>query len=206
MKINEIFYSLQGEGQWIGQPNIFIRTTGCNLRCSFCDTKYAYENGAEKTIDQIIKEIKKFDCKKICITGGEPLVQKEIIELLEKTKKYDIIIETNGSKKIDDLLKFQNLIISMDVKCPSSKMNEHMIFSNLKKLRKKDQIKFIINDKKDYNYAKKNINKYKPICKKILQPVYKRNINLADWILKDNLDVIYGIQLHKVIWGEQRGK
>ncbi len=208
MKINEIFYSIQGEGKWTGFPNIFIRTTGCNLRCSYCDTKYAYKKGTEKTIEEITNEIKKYNCKKICITGGEPLQQKDIIELINQliNCKYSIIVETNGSLKIDSLINKKKLIISLDIKTPSSKMHKKMFLQNINILRKKDQIKFIIENKKDYNYAKKIIQKFKPKCDVFFQPVWSTNPKkLAKWILNDNLELKYGLQIHKIIWGDKKG-
>ncbi len=208
MKINEIFHSIQGEGKWTGFPNIFIRTTGCNLRCPYCDTKYAYEQGIEKTIPEITNEIKKYKCKKICITGGEPLLQKDITKLIDYLieLKYNIIIETNGSLKIDSLKDKKNLIISLDIKTPSSEMHEKMFLQNIDILAKKDQIKFIIKNKEDYNYAKKIIEKYKPKCDVFFQPVYKTNPEeLAKWILEDNLKVKIGLQIHKIIWGNKKG-
>ena len=208
MKINEIFYSIQGEGKWTGLPNIFIRTTGCNLRCSYCDTKYAYDDGAEKTIEEIMKEVKKYNFKKICITGGEPLIQKKIIKLIDKLvkDKYKICLETNGSIDITSLTSKKNLMISLDIKCPSSKMHKKMILENIKKLKQKDQLKLIIKNKKDYEYAKKIINKYKPVCTVFFQSVWGTNPkHLADWIIKDDLDVKLGLQIHKIIWGNKRG-
>ena len=207
MKINEIFYSIQGEGKWTGLPNVFIRTTGCNLRCLYCDTKYAYEEGIEKTIEETISEVEKYNCKKICITGGEPLIQKEILKLIDELikKNYKISLETNGSIDITPLTNKANLIISLDIKCPSSKMHEKMIFENIKKLKQKDQLKLIIKNKNDYEYAKKIINKYKPACTTFFQPVWGTNPKLlADWIIKDGLNVKLGLQIHKIIWGNKR--
>ena len=202
MKTCEIFYSMQGEGKWMGLPNIFIRTTGCNLRCSYCDTKYAYSQGIEKTIKEILSEITKYSCKHICITGGEPLLQKK--EILEITnilleKNYKILIETNGSIGISDFKNKKNLIISMDIKCPSSQMHEKMLFTNISLLEKKDQIKLILKNKKDYEYAKKIIHTYKPKCDIYFQPVWNKKIDLAKWMLKDNLNVKLGVQLHKIL-------
>jgi len=208
MKINEIFYSIQGEGKWTGFPNIFIRTTGCNLRCSYCDTKYAYKQGKEKTIQEITKEIKKYYCTKICITGGEPLIQEDIIELIKHllNLKYSVIVETNGSLKIDFLKNKKNLIISLDIKTPSSKMHEKMFLQNINMLTKKDQIKFIIKNKKDYEYARIIIQKFKPKCDVFFQPVWKTNSEkLAKWILEDYLKVKLGLQIHKIIWGDKKG-
>jgi 7-carboxy-7-deazaguanine synthase len=208
MKINEIFYSIQGEGKWTGLPNIFIRATGCNLRCSYCDTKYAREEGSEKNIKEIMKEVKKYKCKNICITGGEPLTQKETIKLIDELikNKFKISLETNGSIDIKILTNKANLMISLDIKCPSSKMHKKMIFENIKKLKQKDQLKLIIKNKNDYEYAKKIISKYKPACTVFFQPVWGTNPkHLADWIIKDDLDVKLGLQLHKIIWGNKRG-
>ena len=209
MKINEIFYSIQGEGKWTGLPNIFIRTTGCNLRCSYCDTKYAYDEGSEKNIKDILKEIKKFPCNNICITGGEPLLQSDILKFLEVLikKKYSICLETNGSISIEAVTKFPTLLISLDIKCPSSNMNEKMEFKNIELLRPNDQIKVIIKNEVDYNYAKDIITNYKPDCSIFFQPVWGTSPNsLAKWILKDGLKVRLGLQLHKIIWGEKRGR
>ena len=208
MKINEIFYSIQGEGKWTGLPNIFIRTTGCNLRCTYCDTKYAYEKGIEKSIQDIEKEIRKYECKKICITGGEPLLQKETMDLVALLLKegYLISIETNGSIDIKPLIKKEKILISMDVKCPSSKMHEKMLLENIEHLEEKDQIKFIIADKNDYKYANEIIGKYKPKCDVFFQPVWNSSYEtLSKWIINDNLNVKLGIQLHKIIWGDKKG-
>jgi 7-carboxy-7-deazaguanine synthase len=209
MNINEIFYSIQGEGKWTGLPNVFIRTSGCNLRCNFCDTKYAYFDGENISIEEILQKIKKYPCKKVCITGGEPLLQEEISKLIESLQKddYCITIETNGSKPLKEFVNRKNLMISMDIKCPSSDMHEKMNFGNLSILTKKDQLKFVIKDEKDYKYAKKIIEKYNPICPIFFQPVWGTNPkNIADWIKKDGLDVHIGLQLHKIIWGDKKGK
>ena len=209
MKINEIFYSLQGEGKWTGLPNIFIRTSGCNLRCSFCDTKYAYDDGIEMSINEILNQIRKFPCKYICITGGEPLLQNETLELIDVLLKrdYDICLETNGSINIEKLSNKKSLLISLDIKCPSSNMHEKADLKNLLLLRKDDQLKFVIKDKEDYNYAKKIVNEYNPICTVFFQPVWGTNpMDLADWITSDGLNVKLGLQIHKVIWGDERKK
>jgi len=209
MKINEIFYSIQGEGKEAGLPTIFIRTTGCNLRCLFCDTKYAYENGEELATNQIVEKIKKYKCKNICITGGEPLIQKDLMALVDNLlkKDYNILIETNGSISLKQITNKKNLSISCDVKCPSSRMHEKNCFGNIKILDKKDQLKFVISNKKDYDYAKKIIQKHSPRCMVFFQPNWKKDPKkLADWILTDNLDVKLSLQIHKIIWGDVRGR
>jgi 7-carboxy-7-deazaguanine synthase len=207
MKINEIFYSIQGEGKWTGIKNIFIRTTGCNLRCSFCDTTYAYTDGVDMTIEEIVNNISNYPCKYICITGGEPLFQNETLKLVEYLlrEKYKVSIETNGSIKINQYIDKNSLMISLDIKCPSSKMHEKMCLDNLSMLRKNDQLKFIIRDKKDYNYAKEIFQKYKPVCPIYFQPVWGANAtHLANWIIEDKLDVRLSLQIHKILWGNRR--
>ena len=207
MKINEIFYSIQGEGAWTGLPNILIRTTGCNLRCSFCDTKYAYNKGREMTLNEIIKKIKQYPCKYVCITGGEPLLQKDIIYLIDELLKkgYKISIETNGSLSIEKLVDKKSLMISLDIKCPSSNMYENNYLENINFLKKGDQIKFVIKNKKDYEYAKGILEKYKPLCTVFFQPVWGKNPKiLTKWIINDGLNVKLGLQIHKIIWGEKR--
>lgn len=207
MKINEIFYSFQGEGKWAGLPNIFIRTTGCNLRCTFCDTKYAYEDGTEMSINEILNQIGKYNCNYICLTGGEPLIQENILDFIKilLEKKYSIIIETNGSISIDNLIDYKSLIISLDIKCPSSNMNKNCKFKNINLLRNYDQIKFVIKNKEDYMYAKKILKEYKPTCDVFFQPVWGENPKkLAEWIINERLNVKLGLQLHKIIWGLKR--
>lgn len=207
MKINEIFYSVQGEGKQSGTPTVFIRVSGCNLRCTYCDTQYAYYEGTEMSINNIINEIRKFRCNNICITGGEPLLQCDIKNLILKliNKKYKLSIETNGSIDISPILKI-NLLISLDIKCPSSKMHEKMKLENLNLLQKKDQLKFIIKNNQDYEYAKKIVETIKPNLEVFFQPVWGINPRIiAEWILKDDLNVKLGLQIHKIIWGEKRG-
>lgn len=208
MKINEIFYSIQGEGKWMGLPNIFIRTTGCNLRCSFCDTTYAYETGEEMNIEEIINRIRKHPCNYVCITGGEPLLQEAIVQLIDVLleKKYVICLETNGSIDIENLVGKKSLLISLDIKCPSSTMHEKMNFNNVSLLTCNDQLKFIIQNREDYEYAKKIIKKYKPQSAIFFQPVWGINLKeLSSWVLNDGLDVRIGLQLHKIIWGDRKG-
>ena len=207
--INEIFYSIQGEGRWMGLPMIFIRTTGCNLRCKYCDTTYAYEQGEEITIPDILEKISPYHCTNICVTGGEPLLQKNIRSLLKTLSEHDynIYLETNGSKSITPYLDIDRLMISMDIKCPSSTMHEQMDTSNLNQLRSVDQLKFVISSRKDYTYSKKILAQYTQQCPIYFQPVYGFSIKmLASWIINDHLPVHLGIQLHKYIWGENTKK
>ena len=192
----------------MGIPSIFLRTTGCNLRCSFCDTSYAYEEGTEMTIQEIIKKIKIYPSKHMCVTGGEPLLQKDLPKLINilLQKKYNICLETNGSISVKKLSGKNSLMISLDIKCPSSGMHDQMHLKNISYLSKKDQLKFIMKNKKDFDYAKKIMKKYKPSCTVFFQPVWGTNPEkLASWILKDTLNVRLGLQLHKIVWGTKKG-
>ena len=211
MKISEIFYSIEGEGIEIGRPEIFIRLAGCNLRCVWCDTKYAWENGKKMSIEEIIKEVKKYACKRISITGGEPLLQKEeLLELIKKLKDdgYWIQINTNGTIFDEEIFRSVDLI-SMDCKCPSSGMKSDL--QVLKRTRElfgfKSQFKFVISDERDYDYAKKIISLLDS-SNVVFQPEWgKRRFTkeLIKLVKKDGLDVRIIIQQHKVIWGNRRG-
>jgi len=211
MKLIEIFYSIEGEGIEIGRPEIFIRLAGCNLRCVWCDTKYAWENGKKMSIEEIIKEVKKYACKRISITGGEPLLQKEeLLELIKKLKDngYWIQINTNGTIFDEEIFRSVDLI-SMDCKCPSSGMKSDL--QVLKRTRElfgfKSQFKFVISDERDYDYAKKIISLLDS-SNVVFQPEWgKRRFTkeLIKLVKKDGLDVKIIIQQHKVIWGNRRG-
>jgi 7-carboxy-7-deazaguanine synthase len=206
-QINEIFYSIQGEGTRAGLPCIFVRFQGCNLRCSWCDTVYAQEIGSEikMTYQEIIKKVEKYKCKFIEFTGGEPLLQKDINHLIDHflQKKYSVAIETNGSVDISSLTK--EIIKIMDIKCPSSGMHNKFLFSNLNCLTDRDEIKFVIADRNDYDWAKEIItNKIidRVNSEILLSPAYSliEPQKLVEWILSDILPVRFQLQLHKYIW------
>ncbi len=204
LRVNEIFKSIQGESSYAGIPCVFVRLTGCNLRCSYCDTTYAYDEGAEMSVDEILNSIKGHGCKNVCITGGEPLLQNNVTKLINLLKKtrYKIFVETGGSINIDKLPKAVTRI--MDIKCPDSGMDKEMDWENIERLKHKDEAKFIISSKKDYEWAKRITRKYKLIDRaQILFGVAHGRMKpktLAGWILKDNLDVRFQLQLHKYIW------
>lgn len=212
LKVNEIFYSIQGESSYAGLPCVFVRLTGCNLRCSYCDTSYAYEEGKDLEIGEIIDRVTSYRCRLVEITGGEPLIQKEtphlIYQLVEKG--FEVLLETNGS--LDISLVNERCIKIVDIKCPSSGQDKKNDLENLKSLSVKDEIKFVIGSREDYLYAqnimsliKKSNLKIKP---PLLSPLYSRMDPklLAEWIVADHLDVRLQIQLHKIIWGtEARG-
>lgn len=211
MNIIETFLSIQGEGVHAGLPTYFVRLAGCNLRCSYCDTKYSYGQGNKKTIAQIISTIKKQPFKLVCITGGEPFLQDETKKLIAQLAKleYQVDIETNGSVPINQIENSPNILFSLDIKCPSSGMTKSMHYENLKLLQKKDQVKFIISDKLDYKFSKDIIKKFS-LTKKtnvIFTPTGGTEADhLVRWILKDKLEVRVGLQLHKFIWKSERAE
>ena len=206
MIVNEIFLSIQGEGKEIGLPTVFVRLTGCNLRCSWCDTKYAFTEGKEMKIQDIMEEVERYGIKRVCLTGGEPLLQEGSRILMKELldKGYHIVLETNGSLPIDAV--DERVLISMDWKTPSSREQDKMLESNLKYLKKKDQLKFVIADEGDYRYALHIIESHELGTEIIFQPLGGMNLRwLAERIIEDRVDVRVLPQLHKVIWGDERG-
>tara|TARA_Y100001970_G_C14215701_1_gene849520 strand:+ start:643 stop:1284 length:642 start_codon:yes stop_codon:yes gene_type:complete len=207
LKINEIFYSIQGESSYTGLPCIFIRLTYCNLRCSYCDTEYAFYDGKDMTIGNILSEIKKYPTNLVMVTGGEPLIQDYCINLIKEliNKKYSVMLETSGSLKLDKVPK--KVIKIVDFKCPSSNMKHKNDWTILSNINKNDEIKFVIGNKEDYDWSKKMIQKYKlkELCSILFSPVYNKiDIkDLAKWILRDGINVRLQSQLHKHIWGAE---
>ncbi len=204
LKINEIYYSIQGESSYSGLPCIFIRLTYCNLRCTYCDSEYTFYDGNNMSINDILETIKQYSCKLVEVTGGEPLVQKECITLLKKLVDldYEVLLETSGSLTIKDVPK--QVINIIDFKCPSSGMKKKNHWDNINYLKPNDEVKFIIADREDYEWAKIKIRQYN-INKKskiLMSPSYNKieEKEIAEWILKDNLNVKFQIQLHKIIW------
>ncbi len=210
LKINEIYYSIQGESSYTGLPCIFIRLTYCNLRCTYCDSEYTFHDGEDMTVNEIITKIKQYKCNLVEVTGGEPLFQKGCIELLQKLidSKYNVLLETSGSLSIENVPK--KVINIIDFKCPSSNMKKKNYWENLKFIEQKDEIKFVIGNKEDYEWAKRKINQYNLTskCMVLMSPIYKEiePKTIIEWILNDNLDIKFQIQLHKNIWeNETRG-
>ena len=213
LQVTEIFKSIQGESSLSGTPCVFIRLTGCNLRCRYCDTVYAYEGGDWLSIDDILSKVDDYKCDLVEITGGEPLLQNGVyllISALLKTGKY-ILIETNGSIDIGRVqefkgLRIQRLKIIMDIKCPDSGMSERMNWRNLDKLYNNDEVKFVISSRGDYDWSKEIIkkNSLADRCHILMSPVYDNLTaeELSEWILNDNLNVRLNLQIHKYIWGE----
>ena len=189
----------------MGVPTCFIRTVGCNLSCEWCDTKYSYEGGEEMSIDMIVSLVG--DAKNICITGGEPLLNPEMPELLKILieKNTYIVVETNGSIDISVIPVSERIIVSMDIKCPSSGMMDKMMFANIPLLEEKDQLKFIIGDMGDLEYASRIMDLYPTKANIIFTPVGGMNLKpLAEGVLRRNINARVLPQLHKIIWGNQR--
>ncbi|MFA3783731.1 7-carboxy-7-deazaguanine synthase QueE [Melioribacteraceae bacterium 4301-Me] len=204
LKVNEIFFSVQGESSLAGLPCVFVRLTYCNLRCSYCDTEYAFYEGVDMSIDSIIEKVKEYNCKLVEVTGGEPLFQKESLKLMEKLcdNSFLVMLETGGSLPIKDVDKRVKIV--MDLKTPSSKMMKKNLYENINYLKPTDEIKFVIGNREDYEWSKSIIEKYNLNDKLTvlfstvfgeLQP-----LTLVNWILEDKLNVRFQLQMHKYIW------
>ncbi|MGZ3711680.1 MAG: radical SAM protein [Bdellovibrionota bacterium] len=211
LKLNEIFFSIQGESTQAGRPCIFIRLTGCKLRCTYCDTQYAYFEGSDVTIDDLIQRIKAYPCKLVELTGGEPMEQKEAPALLQRLldEGYEVMLETDG---VEDLAKVPaGVRIIMDVKTPGSKMANPKSEKNLAHLKPTDEVKFVICDEKDYLFAKDFVkktdleNRFTVLFSPVMLGDNKDPAWLPEAILRDGLKVRYQMQLHKVLWGDKRG-
>ena len=206
MKICEMFRSIQGEGKLIGVPTYFIRSIGCNLDCAWCDTKYSFDGGTEMSIDEIVDSAR--DEMHICLTGGEPMIQREFPELLDRLLEAGkhVTIETNGSISIKDLPDSENILVSMDIKCPSSKMTERMDWNNLALLKPKDQLKFVLANEGDYDFAIDIVRRYKPDTEVIFSPVGGMDARpIAERVVELGLNIRVLLQLHKIIWGDKKG-
>jgi 7-carboxy-7-deazaguanine synthase len=204
IKINEIYYSIQGESSKAGLPCVFIRLTYCNLRCKYCDTEYAFFEGKDYSIDEIIEQVKKYNCRLVEVTGGEPLFQKECYNLLKRLCKegFEVLLETSGSLPIEPVDKAVKII--MDLKCPSSGMLKKNLYDNINYLKHSDELKFVIGNREDYEWAKEIINKYDLTnkCEILFSVVFSEleSSTLVNWILEDNLNVRFQLQMHKFIW------
>ncbi len=206
LRVYEIFRSIQGEGTMMGVPTAFVRLEGCNLRCRWCDTKFAYEGGREMEIEDIVSTVDKFGLMEVCITGGEPLMQ-DVMPLVQTllSKGYHILLETNGSISISDYL-LDGVMISMDWKVPSSGESDGMLLDNLVHLRPTDQIKFVVENPDDLAYIAKFLNDVDIKAPAVVQPVGGLNLEwLVDAVLTNGMNVRVMPQLHKFIWGEERG-
>ncbi len=210
LRITEIFYSLQGESNTVGIPTVFIRLTGCPLRCSYCDTAYAFSGGEKQTIASIIEQVDQYKAKYITVTGGEPLAQPACHELLKQLldKGYIVSLETSGA--IDVSKVDTRTVKVMDLKTPASAEMDKNIYQNIDYLAKKDQVKFVIADNKDYEWSKSIMQQYdlSNRCEVLFSPVMgdMNPRHLAESIINDNLPVRFQIQLHKYLWDDAQGK
>jgi len=209
LKITEIFYSLQGEAKNVGLPTVFIRLTGCPLRCDYCDTAYAFSGGEWIDINTIVEKVQQFSTSHITVTGGEPLAQKDCTLLLTTLcdKGYEVSLETSGAILVDNVdVRVEKVL---DVKTPASKEEAKNKFENFSHLGKQDQIKFVICDQQDYQWSKALIEQYSlnKKCEILFSPAHDQlaAVTLANWVLEDQLDVRFQIQLHKYLWGDKKG-
>ncbi len=204
LKVNEIFYSIQGESTYAGERCVFVRLTGCNLRCTYCDTEYAFYDGEDLSIDAIIKKVKSYNCNLVEITGGEPLLHNEVHSLMEKLcdDNFRVMLETSGSLSIENV--DERVINVLDFKTPSSKMGKKNDFINVAFLKPIDEVKFVIGSRADYRWSKTIIEKYQ-LDEKVtilFSSVFGEieHEELVNWILEDKLNVKYQLQMHKYIW------
>ncbi len=205
MVVTEIFKSIQGESTFAGLPCVFVRLTGCNLRCHWCDTAYAFYGGEKMSVEEVLERVRQLGGKLVELTGGEPLLQKDIYPLTQQllAEGYRVLIETSGERFVGDLPP--PVVKILDVKCPGSGESEKFCLENLNVLERKDQIKFVILDENDYRYAREFMAKHElrsRVEEVIFSPVFGQlePRALAEWILRDGLDVRMGLQVHKFIW------
>ena len=205
LKINEIYASIQGESSHTGLPCVFIRLTGCNLRCSWCDTAYAFYDGKNLTVEETLQKVETFGLPLVEITGGEPLLQEDVYPLMEALLKkgYRVMLETSGALPIDKVP--EKVIKILDIKCPGSGEEKKNHLENLKFLSPHDEVKFVLLDRADYEWSRDLLQKHNLSTTQVLfSPVYDK-LNLKDlvqWILADRLPVRLQTQLHKVIWNK----
>lgn len=210
LRITEIFYSLQGETRTVGLPTVFIRLTGCPLRCQYCDTDYAFQGGQWKEYEAILADVKQYGASYVTVTGGEPLAQKGCPDLLRLLcdEGYEVSLETSGA--LDMSLVDPRVSKVMDIKTPGSNEVDKNLWINLNYILPHDQIKFVICSESDYEWSKEIINQHKLTdrCQVLFSPSYTqvKAGDLGDWILRDRLPVRLQIQLHKVLWGEEPGR
>ena len=210
LRITEIFYSLQGESSTVGLPTVFIRLTGCPLRCGYCDTSYAFSGGEWMSLDEILKKTDEYSPQYVTVTGGEPLAQKDCLKLLSYLcdAGYQVSLETSGALDVSEVDSRVSRV--MDIKTPDSGEAEKNRYENIQHLESRDQVKFVIGSKQDYDWARKILDQYSLAsrCEVLFSPVREtlEPGKLADWILEDRLQVRFQIQLHKHLWGEGPGR
>jgi 7-carboxy-7-deazaguanine synthase len=210
LRINEIFYSLQGEARTVGLPTVFVRLTGCPLRCTYCDTEYAFTEGNWLTLDEVLARVAQHQPRYVTVTGGEPLAQRPCRELMHRLCEagYEVSLETSGAFDIADI--DERVSIVMDLKTPGSGEIEKNRYENVALLQPKDQVKFVIGSRNDYEWSRAALSEHALAqrCDVLFSPVFGQIQpgELADWILADRLPVRMQVQLHKILWGDTRGR
>ena len=208
LNITEIFYSLQGEAKEVGIPTVFVRLTGCPLRCNYCDTAYAFKGNNPLSIESIMEEVAKYNTHYVCVTGGEPMAQSNCLILLDTLIEagYKVSMETSGSIDISPVNKKVSVV--MDLKTPSSTEQSQNRYENIALLESKDQLKFVIASRSDFDWCCSILEDYDVLSDVLFSPVYEslKPVDLADWILEKQLNVRLQVQLHKLLWGDQKGK
>ena len=210
LKLTEIFLSLQGESSYSGWPTVFVRLTGCPLRCVYCDTAYAFHGGQWKGFDQILDEVAALGARHVCVTGGEPLAQKNVVELLKRLcdAGYAVSLETSGA--LDVSAVDTRVMRVVDVKTPDSGEVDRNLWSNFDQLTSHDEVKFVICSRSDYDWSKRVVQEHSLTsrCTVLFSPSHGqvKARELADWIVQDRLAVRFQTQLHKQLWGEEQGR
>ncbi len=208
LNITEIFYSLQGEAKEVGIPTVFVRLTGCPLRCNYCDTAYAFKGNNPLSIQHILDEVAQYNAQYVCVTGGEPMAQSNCLKLLDSLidSGFNVSMETSGS--IDITPVNSKVSIVMDIKTPSSTEEHQNRYENLPILKSKDQLKFVIASRSDFDWCIEILDNHEVESEILFSPVYEslKPVELADWILEKKLNVRLQVQLHKLLWGDQKGR
>jgi 7-carboxy-7-deazaguanine synthase len=209
-RITEIFYSLQGESRTVGLPTVFVRLTGCPLRCGYCDTEYAFHGGEKMDIEEIVAKVAAYNPRYVCVTGGEPLAQPNCIPLLDALcdQGYEVSLETSGAMDISKVDKRVSRV--MDIKTPGSGEESKNRYENIELLKAHDQLKFVVCHRNDYDWAKEQLSQHQlnERCEVLFSPIHGQlqPAELAEWIVEDNLPVRMQIQMHKYLWGEEKGR
>ena len=210
VRLTEIFHSLQGEARTVGRPTVFVRLTGCPLRCTYCDTAYAFEGGKQHSLDSVLSQVAEHSADYVTVTGGEPLAQPAAIQLMQRLcdAGYQVSLETGGAMPIDDI--DDRVSIVLDLKTPASGESDRNLLANVPLLRPKDQVKFVICDRGDYEWSKAQVHMHdlgSRVDDILFSPSYEELAPalLAQWVLEDRLKVRMQLQLHKQIWGDKKG-
>lgn len=211
LRINELFYSLQGESKTVGLPTVFIRLTGCPLRCNYCDTEYAFQGGDTLSVAEILEKTQSFGTPYVCVTGGEPLAQKTCLVLLTQLcdAGFQVSLETSGAMSLEGV--DPRVSVVMDLKTPASGESERNLYDNIARLKQDDQLKFVICSREDYEWAKTKLDEYrltKQVGDVFFSPSFEQvsPTELADWVLADRLPIRMQLQLHKILWNDEPGR